>query len=83
MDLDYEEDEKPRPNKKVLNRRLKYFEEHLADSDYLSEFEMQKRDPSGWHYYVGQYNDNKPPEDTCCEAGNGLGKIRFCFFFVP
>lgn len=73
-------DKEKRVSKLVVNRRLKYFEQHLENSDYLSEIEMQRRDPSGWQYYVGQYNGNEPPIDTTCEAGYGLGsKIRFGF----
>lgn len=58
----------------VRNRRLKYWNTVLHDSDYVSETQMRSRDPAGWQYFVGQYapKETVPPVDET-EGGPGLG----------
>lgn len=41
--------------KAVKNRRYKYLERLMEDSDYFSEGEMQQRDPLLFEYYIGQF----------------------------
>ena len=41
--------------KAVKNRRYKYLEKLMNDSDYFSEGEMQQRDPLLFEYYIGQF----------------------------
>ena len=37
----------------VRNRRQRFCDLVLAESDYFSESEMQRRDPAGWAHFVG------------------------------
>lgn len=41
--------------KAVKNRRYKYLEKLMEDSDYFSEGEMQQREPLLFEYYIGQF----------------------------
>ena len=52
----------------VRNRRQRFCDTVLAESDYFSESEMRRRDPAGWAHFVGTSSTNESSG-----AAEGLG----------
>ncbi len=64
-----------RDNAVVRNRRLRYFDLHLADGEYMSEESMRERDPAGWTHFVGdeRRRGNDDVNSSSSSAFQGLG----------
>ena len=46
----------------VRNRRLRYCDTVLHATDYFSEAEMRRRDPSGWTHHMGTDRQDSEPQ---------------------